>query len=156
MLKIKSTAKFIFILIFLLTSHQLKLNSQEEKNFLTLKSEIVNVRQGHSFDYPIKFIYRKKNLPVKIIDVWENFKKIQDYNNNQGWIHVSKLSKRKAAINIKNNSIIFKKPTIFSKPLARLEKGRLVLVKKCKNLWCKISDENYTGWVKKEFLWGKF
>ena len=97
------------------------------------KSEIVNVRQGHSFDYPIKFIYRKKNLPVKIIDVWENFKKIQDYNNNQGWIHVSKLSKRKAAINIKNNSIIFKKPTIFSKPLARLEKGRLVLVKKCKN-----------------------
>lgn len=156
MSKIKNITKFIVILIFLITGLQLKLNSQEEKNFLTLKSDTVNVRQGHSFDYPIKFVYKKKNLPVKITDVWENFKKIQDYDNNQGWIHTSKLSKRKAAINIKNNSIIFKRPTIFSKPLVRLEKGRLVLVKKCKNLWCKINDENYTGWIKKEFLWGKF
>ena len=155
MLKIKNTATFIFIITFFLTAHQLKLNSQEEKNFLTLKSEIVNVRQGHSFDYPIKFIYRKKNLPVKIIDVWENFKKIQDYDNNQGWIHVSKLSKRKAAINIKNNSIIYKNSTIYSKPIARLELGRLVLIKKCKLEWCKIETGNFIGWMYKNALWGK-
>ena len=57
-------------------------------------SEIVFVRQGHDLEYPIKFVYKKKYLPVMIIDSWENFKKIQDYENNTGWIHISKLSKR--------------------------------------------------------------
>ena len=63
--------------------------------------------------------------------------------------------KKKSAINIKNNSILYKKSTIFSKPLAKLEIGRLVLIKKCNNKWCKISSENYTGWVFKNTLWGK-
>ena len=155
MSKIINIFKIFILLNFFTASNQLVVNSQEEKIFLTLKSETVYVRQGHSFDYPIKFVYKKKNLPVKVIDTWDNFKKIQDYENNQGWIHIAKLSKKKAAINIKNNSTIFKKPTMFSKPLAKLEKGRLVLVKKCENLWCKIITGGYTGWIKKKNLWGK-
>ncbi len=50
---------------------------------------------------------------------------------------------------------MYKKSTIFSKPLARLELGRLVLVKKCKKEWCKISSEIYNGWILKKFLWGR-
>jgi len=131
-------------------------NANDKLNFLSLKNNEVNLRIGPSFNYPIKLIYKKKYLPVIILDKFETWRKIKDFNKNSGWIHISQLSKKKSAINIKNNSIIYKKSTIFSKPLAKLEVGRLVLIKKCNNKWCKISSENYTGWVFKNTLWGKF
>ena len=55
----------------------------------------------------------------------------------------------------KNNSILYRKPTIFSKPIAKLEVGRLVLIKKCKEKWCKITSGRYEGWIFKNVLWGK-
>ena len=69
-----------------------------EDYFLTLRNDKVNLRQGPSFEYPIKLFYKKKYLPVLIKDKSENFRKILDHQNNSGWIHVSQLSKKKAGI----------------------------------------------------------
>ena len=142
---------FLFLIFFYITD-----SFANKKNyFLTLRYNEANVRQGPSVDHPIKFIIKKKYLPVKIIDSYDNFKKIIDINNNSGWIHRSQLFKKKSAINIKNNSLIFSQPEIYSKPIAKLEKGRLVLIKKCKENWCKVNTDNFLGWVKKENLWGR-
>jgi|TARA_B110000285_G_C14847811_1_gene478488 SH3-like domain-containing protein len=127
-----------------------------EEYFLTLRYDNVNLRQGPSKDYPVKIFYKKKYLPVLILDTSDNFRKIKDHENNTGWIHVSQLSKKKAALTIEDKVIMFKSSTIFSKPLAVLEKGRLCLVLKCKNDWCKIKVDKYSGWVKKTELAGKF
>ena len=89
------------------------------------------------------------------MDKSETWRKIKDFENNSGWIHVSQLSKKKSAINIKNNSILYKKSTIFSKPIAKLEIGRLMLIIKCKVKWCKIKSGDYDGWIFKSALWGK-
>ena len=129
--------------------------ANENGNFLSLKNNEVNLRQGPSFEYPIKFIYKKKYLPLKVLDESENWRKIRDLENNSGWIHISQLSKKKTAICIKNNSVLYKKSTIFSKPIAKLEAGRLVLIKKCKMKWCKITTGDFSGWVYKNSLWGK-
>ncbi len=56
--------------------------------YLTLRSDTVNLRQGPSFEHPIKLIYKKKFLPVLIIDKSYNFRKIIDHENNSGWIHI--------------------------------------------------------------------
>jgi len=131
------------------------IHASENVNFLTLKNNKVNLRQGPSFVYPIKLIYKKKYLPVIILDKSGTWRKIKDLESNSGWIHISQLSKRKSAINIKNNSILYKKPTIYSKPIVRLESGRLVLIKKCKIKWCKIKSGGFEGWVLEKLLWGK-
>ncbi len=130
-------------------------NLAAEEYFLTLRNEKVNLRQGPSFEYPIKIFYKKKFLPVLVEDKSDNFKKIRDHENNSGWIHVSQLSKKKAAITIKDEILIFTKPTIYSKPLVILQKGRLCLIKKCKKSWCKVKVNKYVGWVKKDELWGR-
>ena len=130
--------------------------ANENNNFLTLKNNKTNLRLGPSFDYPIKLIYNKKYLPVIVLDKFGTWREIKDFKNNFGWIHISQLSKKKSAINIKNNSILYKKPTMYSKPIAKLETGRLVLIKKCKIEWCKINSGSYTGWIFKNALWGKF
>ena len=140
-----------FIIIFYFISLSLLAN---EEYFLTLRNEKVNLRLGPSFDYPIKIIYKKKYLPVIIKDKSDNFRKIQDHENNSGWIHISQLSKKKAAIVIDDELIMFKNPTIYSKPIAILQKGRLAKIIKCKDEWCKAKSENYKGWLKKSSLWG--
>ncbi len=127
-----------------------------DEYFLTLRFSNVNLRQGPSFDYPVKISYKKKYLPVLVQDTSDNFKKIKDHENNTGWIHRSQLSKKKAALALDDKLVIFKNATVFSKPLAVLEKGHLCLISKCKGDWCKIKVERYTGWVKKKSLWGKF
>ena len=144
-----------YYLIFLFLFFLPKSFAMEGVNFLSLKNNEVNLRQGPSFKYPIKLTYNKKYLPVIILDKSETWRKIKDFENNSGWIHVSQLSKKNSAINIKNNSILFKKPTIYSKPIAKLESGRLVLIKKCKEKWCKITSGSFKGWIFKSSLWGK-
>ena len=95
-------------------------------------------------------------LPVLVFDSSDNYRKIRDHENNTGWIHVSQLSKKKAVLILSNQVIMFKSSTIFSKPLVALEKGRLCLILKCNDDWCKIKSDKYSGWVKKENLWGNF
>ena len=128
----------------------------KDEYFRTLRNEKVNLRQGPSFDYPIKIFYKKKFLPVLIQDKSDNFRKIRDHENNTGWIHISQLSKKKAAIVIGKDLIMFKNSTIYSNPIVILKEGRLVKINKCKETWCKVSSDDFKGWVKNENLWGLF
>ena len=146
---------FFFILCYCIFFYFSFSSANENINFLSLKNKEVNLRTGPSFDHPIKLIYKKKYLPVIILDKFETWREIKDFENNSGWIHISQLSKKKTAINIKENSILFKNSTIYSKPIAKLEKGRLVLIKKCKSQWCKIQTGDYKGWIFKKNLWGR-
>tara|TARA_B100000780_G_scaffold233855_1_gene174098 strand:- start:400 stop:843 length:444 start_codon:yes stop_codon:yes gene_type:complete len=144
--------KIIVFIIFFFTNTNILFS---EEYFLTLRNNTANLRQGPSFDYPVKIFYTKKYLPVLVLDTSSNFRKIKDHENNTGWIHVSQLSKKKAAITVDDQVIIFKNSIIFSKPLAVLEKGRLCLISKCDENFCKIKTGEYKGWVRKQSLWGK-
>ena len=139
---------FIFLLLFNISL------AKENNKFLMLKNNEVNVRYGPSLDYPIKYIYKKINLPVQVIDKKENFRKIIDHKKNSGWIHISLLRKSKSLVTT-SIKILFKKPTKFSKPLAKLDKGRLLIIKKCEKNWCHIETGKYSGWIDKNNIWGK-
>ena len=123
------------------------------KKYLSLKNKLVNVRYGPSFNYPIKYVYKKKYLPIEVIDKKENFRRIIDFKKNSGWIHISQLKKSNSLI-ILENKILFKKPSKYSKPLVKLEKGRLLIIKKCKNKWCQVTTDNYKGWIDTANIWG--
>ena len=140
----------LFYLTFIIQPFTL---SAENNYFLILKNNKVNVRYGPSLDYPIKYIYKKKFLPIKVIDKKDNFRKIIDHKKNSGWIHHIMLRKLNSLI-ILEEKIVFKKNSKFSKPLVKLEKGRLVILKKCELNWCKIETENYSGWIDTKNVWG--
>ena len=151
MLKEKKLFKFIFIFFLFIFPNSFS----DEGYYLTLRNDKVNLRQGPSLKYPVKLVYKKKFLPILVQDKSDNFRKILDHENNSGWIHISQLSKKRAAITFLDKSIVFKKPSLFSKPLVMLEKGRLCLIKKCKNNWCKVKTGNYLGWIEKQNLKGR-
>tara|TARA_B100001057_G_C22715203_1_gene897433 strand:- start:470 stop:922 length:453 start_codon:yes stop_codon:yes gene_type:complete len=141
--------KFLIFIFFIQISY-----IHAEEKFLSLKKDKVNVRYGPSFEFPIKYIYKKKDLPIKQIDSKENFRRIIDQKKNSGWIHVSQLKKVSSVINT-DDKIMFKKSTIFSKPIAKIEKGRLLVIKKCEKKWCKVSTGDFIGWIDNQNLWGK-
>ena len=140
---------FIFISILLC----LPLNIVLGETFLSLKKNKVNVRYGPSFDSPIKYVYKKMNLPIKQIDKKENWRRIIDFKNNSGWIHWSQLKKVNSIIPLENK-ILFKKPSIFSEPLAKIKKGKVLVLDKCDGVWCKVKSEKFKGWIKNNDIWG--
>ena len=146
-MKKKITIWFLFLSIFLIQ------HSSAEDKFWSLKNNKVNVRYGHGKEHAIKYVYRKLNLPIKEIDKKENWIRIIDLKNNSGWVHSSQL-KQSNSIIILENKILFKKPSNFSKPIARLAKGRLLIIKKCTKDWCKIITDDYSGWIKTNNIWG--
>ena len=145
----------LLILLLLTFIFPINIFAKENSYYLILKNNEVNVRYGPGFDYPIKYVYKKKNLPIKVIDKKENFRRIIDFKKNSGWIHVSQLKKGKSLILIKDQ-ILFLKPTRYSKPIIKIEKGRLLLVKKCKKKWCKVKTEDYLGWIVTNNIWGTY
>ena len=128
--------------------------AEENNYFLMLKNKKVNVRYGPSFDYPIKYIYRKIELPLKVIDKKENFRRVIDHKKNSGWIHISQLKSSRSLITI-SKKILFRKPTKYSKPIAKLDQGRLLKVIKCEVKWCNVRTNDYSGWIIRDNeLWG--
>ena len=144
--------KFLILLLFLLISSS-KVISEENDYFLSLKKDKVYVRYGPGKNYPIKYIYKKKFLTIKVIDKKDNFRRIIDHKKNSGWIHQIMLRKLNSLI-VLEEKIIFKKSSKFSKPLAKLEKGRMVIIKKCKINWCRIQAGDYIGWINTKNVWG--
>ena len=141
----KTLIIFFFIFFFSIAS--------AEDIFLSLKKNKVNVRYGPSFDSPIKFVYKKINLPIKQIDKKENWRRIIDFKNNSGWIHWSQLKSINSIISL-DDKILFKKPSNFSKPIAKIKKGRVLVLQKCNGVWCKIKTEDFQGWIKTNNIWG--
>jgi len=143
--------KFIILTIMFIFIIMSSVNSEEK--FLSLKKNKVNVRYGPSFDFPIKYFYKKKNLPIKQIDKKENFRRIIDHKKNSGWIHISQLKRVNSVIALEDK-IVFNKATIFSRPVAKISKGRLLVIQKCESEWCEVETGNFKGWVDKSNLWG--
>ncbi len=137
----------------LLISFFINFESFSKEAFLSLKKSVVNVRHGPTMDSPIKYIYKKINLPIKQIDKKENFRRIVDLKNNSGWIHSSQLKPSNSFI-ILENKVLFKNASNLSRPVLRLEKGRLLVIKKCLKDWCKVKTGGYSGWVKTNNIWG--
>ncbi len=149
-MKLKLTIKKFYILFFLILFTNF---SFANEIFISLKKNKVNVRYGPSFDSDIKYVYKKINLPLKQIDKKENFRRIIDLKNNSGWIHISQLKKSNSVI-ATQDKILFKRPTVFAKPIAQIKEGRLLILKYCEKQWCKITSKNYEGWIKTNDIWG--
>ena len=143
--------KKFYLLILILIFFPLHVFSEE--TFLSLKKNKVNVRYGPSFESPVKYVYKKINLPIKQIDKKENWRRIIDAKNNSGWIHWSQLKRINSIIPLEDK-ILFNEPSKFSKPLAKIKKGRVLVLQKCDGAWCKIKTKDFKGWIKTDNIWG--
>ena len=122
---------------------------------VSLKNSLVFMRSGPGTDYPIKFEFKKKKYPMKIIAEFYNWRQVVTSDNITGWVATHLLSSFKTSL-ILETTFLKNNPSTQSKSLAKLLPKLLIEIKKCNAEWCKviiIKNDKFVGWVKKDFIW---
>ena len=122
--------------------------------FETLKFNEVRLRKGPSRDHPIDWVYKLKGLPLKIISEFDDWRKVEDFDGVNGWIHRSQLSRKRVVQVISSNSEIKSKPNNDSNIIALAETGVLLNLERCDEIWCRISKQNINGWILRDNIFG--
>ena len=127
----------------------------EIPRYVSLKSNDANIRVGPSKNYPIEIKYIKKNFPLKVLEEYEEWRKVEDFKNNIGWIHKSLISGNRTGIVLSNNNKTIRLlNTLDGNVIGEIGKGNIVYLEKCKIDWCLVSEGNFKGWMDKKYIWG--
>ncbi len=124
--------------------------------FVTLGADEVNLRTGPGIRYPIRFILKKDGLPIEIIREFDVWRQVRDMDGDEGWVHKSMLSGRRAVIVKGQVHSLLKERHPSAKPVVKLEPGVIARLEGCKLDWCELSVASYDGWVKRSALWGVY
>ena len=120
----------------------------EIPRYVSLKSDDANIRVGPSKNYPIEIKYIKKNYPLKVLEEYEEWRKVEDFNKNIGWIHKSLISGIRTGIVLSNyNKNIKLLNTLDGNVIGEIGYGNIVFLEKCKIDWCLVSLGDFEGWI---------
>ena len=149
---------FIFFLTFFFFSElAFAVNSIQEVNyFASLRSNETNVRSGPAQNYPIKFTFKLRGIPVRVISEYDNWNEIEDYDGQTGWVTQSLLTKKRTLMVKTDKPFInlYSKNSEKSRVILHLENNVIGDYIKCVDNWCGIKINNKKGWVEKAQLWG--
>lgn len=157
--------KFLLTVIGLVLAAQVSASAAaEEKDarqlpvprFVTLAADEVNVRTGPGLRYPIRFIIRKEGLPVEIVREFDVWRQIRDVEGDEGWVHKSMLSGRRAVIIKGHIQTLLRKPEEDARPVVRLEPGVIAGLEECNDDWCGLEIASYEGWIRRNDIWGVY
>ena len=127
----------------------------EIPRYVSLKSNDANIRVGPSKNYPIKIKYIKKNYPLKVLEEYEDWRKVEDFQKNFGWIHKSLISGIRTGIVLSNdNKNIKLLNALDGNVIGEIGNGNIINLEKCKIDWCLVSLGDFEGWMDKKYIWG--
>lgn len=129
----------------------------EIPRFVSLKSNDVNLRVGPSTNYPIKIKYVTKNLPIEIIDEFDAWRKTRDYEGTVGWVHKSLIKGDRFVLTtekVKKDVDLYIRPN--GKIKGIIKKNNILNLQNCTLNWCKVSHNNFSGWILKNNIWGTY
>ena len=150
-----------FILAILLAFPAASYSQDAEKTlplprFVSLRSNEANIRTGPGVRYPIKWTIVKEDLPVEVIADYEDWRKIRDITQDEGWVHKAMLSGARTSLVKTNKKNIFSENNDKSKIIAVANKGTLLHVKNCDGFFCEVSTKNVDGFIHQENLFGVY
>jgi len=150
----------IFLLILVLAiplKSFASLREVEEKNyFSSLRSAETNVRAGPGQHYPIKFTFKAKAVPVRVINEYDNWCEIEDYEGQSGWVSQNLLTKKRMLLVLTNKPFIdlYSKNNEKSRVIFHLENNVTGEYLKCIDNWCAMKVNDKKGWVKRNEVFG--
>lgn len=152
-------------------------DAQFEPSFKSLKYKTVNMRVGPSRQHPIKWAYKRKGLPVEIIQQSGLWRQIRDPRGGEGWVKITQLTSQRVVIvkpwelnedgSADNSSsmaafaMMYQSPDSGAKLIAKFQPGALANLNQCGSTWCQLSakddrGEQFSGYMKKADLWGVY
>lgn len=124
--------------------------------FVTLRAPKVNLRTGPGVRYPIDWVYNRAGLPLEVIDEFETWRQVRDWEGSVGWVHQSMLSgERKVMIRDKQR-LLRRDPDPAAPGVALLAPGVLASLRSCADAWCLIEVGDTSGWLRRIEVFGLY
>ena len=124
--------------------------------FVSLGADKVNARVGPGTNYPINWVYTRRNLPVEVIAEYELFRKIRDQEGAESWVHKNLLSGRRYILITGGTRRVREQPAESAAVAMMAEGGVQGRLLKCKDAWCQIEVQGSKGYVPRTYLWGVY
>ncbi|MBR2299885.1 MAG: hypothetical protein IJ870_04855 [Alphaproteobacteria bacterium] len=160
----KAFLSFIAILLLSLQPTHAETTDSSESGLalprmVSIRADNINARSGPGTKYPIEWIYKQKGAPLEIINEFELWRQVRDWEGDVSWIHKTRLSGRRfIKIITPGENNIYHSPKYDSKVIAKVEDGVIGEIKKCPNKseFCLIKFEGVEGWVSKKNVFGVY
>ncbi len=131
-------------------------NNKKVPYWASIDEAAARMRTGPSTEFPIKWLYKRKNLPVKVIARHSVWRKIEDPDGDQGWMHVRLLSPQRTAV-VTGSSIgaLRDAPVATARIAWRVEPGVVGRIEDCKDGWCRFDTAGRTGFIEADRIHGE-
>jgi SH3-like domain-containing protein len=124
--------------------------------FVTLRADEVNLRTGPGERYPIDWVLVRKGLPVEIVEEFDVWRKIRDFQGSEGWVHQRMLTGARNVLVEGAVRVLHVQPDLASPPAARAEAGVVARLIECRGPWCRIEAQGIKGWLTRDEIWGVY
>ncbi len=124
--------------------------------FVSLRAAEVNLRTGPGIRYPIDWVYRRRGLPVEVIDEFEGWRRIRDHEGTIGWVHQSMLGSRRFGLVRDDQQVLRRAPEAGAPGIAQLKPGVIGRLEGCESEWCRLEVQGYSGWLERSALYGLY
>ncbi|TVQ30765.1 MAG: hypothetical protein EA356_14775 [Geminicoccaceae bacterium] len=122
--------------------------------FVSIGVEVANLRVGPRNSYDVIAIYRRRGMPLKVLDEFDTWREVEDHEGTRGWMHQRLLSGRRTVMVIGEAQTLRRAPA--EDAVAMLVAEPLVLgeLLRCQAAWCFVEIDRRRGWMQASGLWG--
>ena len=147
--------RFILLAAVLVLSAPLGAQEREVPYWATIKTEKLNLRAGPGRDFPVRWVYHRVGLPLKVIRVHEGWRLVRDPAGDEGWVTANLLSAERGAIVIGTDLAAMREaPRDGARLKWNAEPGVVGRIDNCAGGWCRFDVGRRTGFVRADRLWG--
>jgi SH3-like domain-containing protein len=123
--------------------------------WVSLKADEARMRTGPGTDFPVKWVYKRQFLPMKVVAVHEDWRKVEDPDGDQGWMHLSLVSPNRTGLVTGSGVAAMRdSPESTGRIAWRVEPGVVGRIEECQKGWCRLDVSGRTGYIEADRLWG--
>ena len=122
--------------------------------FASLRANEVNLRTGPGARYPIDWVFKRRGLPVEIIDEFDTWRRIRDWQGTVGWVHQSMLQSQRNVLVTGKRRLLRRGPEEGTAGAALVEVGVVGKLGSCLPDWCEIIAKGFKGWLRRDEFYG--
>lgn len=122
--------------------------------FASISAGKARMRSGPGRNFPATWLYVRAGLPVRVVDVFKTWRKVEDPGGTQGWMLGALISSTRTGVVQGSVTELRDRPAFGAKVLWRAEPGVIGRVSQCARGWCRFDANGQAGFVEATRLWG--
>ena len=131
-----------------------KVTKRPIPRYVSMKASEGNVRRGPSLTHRIDWVFKRRDMPLRITAEHGHWRRVEDRDGMGGWVHYSLLSGTRTVLIEKDMLTLHARPDAQAPVMAALEMGVVARVSECGGEWCLLKSGGFRGWAPKARLWG--